>query len=264
MGMVKEGCSNEEIEDSYPTQYFTMRSSINAYRSELQEREYLSKKRDELRVIYIYGSPGVGKSSLVYDFYDFKDIYIVSDYQRPFDMYQGQNTIVFDEYNSDIKITQMNQFLDIYPCQLPARYSNRVACYTTVFILSNRPLKDLYFYVQQDNPMSYIAFLRRISCVVEMQDKDYKIVSVLDYFRANISQSDTSAYSFTWLRSLSDNYSANINLGKFAECKDILKKYLDKKYFKEPSKAIEELKKEYPGLVKEATQLSFSDLKGGG
>lgn len=265
MDMVRDGADNQEIEDSYPTQYFSMRSAINSYRSELQEREYLNTKREDLKVIYIYGSPGVGKSSLVYDFYDFKDIYIVSDYQRPFDMYQGQKTIVFDEYNSDIKITQMNQFLDIYPCQLPARYSNRVACYTTVFILSNRPLKDLYFYVQQDNPMSYIAFLRRISCVVEMQDKDYKIVSALDYFRANISQSDNTVYSFAWWGTLSENYSTSISLAKFDECKKMLKPYLDKKYCKNSgAKAIKKLKEEFPELVKEAfTQLSFSDLKGG-
>ena len=113
--------------------------------------------------------------------------------------------------------------------------------------------------------MSYIAFLRRISCVVEMQDKDYKILSVPDYFRANISQSDTSAYSFTWWGTLSENYAISISLAKFDECKKMLKPYLDKKCCKSIGvKAIKKLKEEFPGLVKEAfTQLSFEDLKGG-
>ena len=265
MDMVKEGADNQEIEDSYPTQYFSMRSAINSYRSELQEREYLNTKREELKVIYIYGSPGVGKTSLVYDFFDFKDIYVVSDYQRPFDMYQGQKVIVFDEYNSDIKITQMNQFIDIYPCQLPARYSNRVACYTTVFILSNRPLKDLYFYVQQDNPMSYIAFLRRISCVVEMQEHSYTISSVYDYYVNAVSEhGQVGAYNYCFYSDLSSNYSYSTNIGKFKDCDSFLKPYFDKKYCL-GEYAIREIENQYSDLIKEseAVQLSFSDVKGG-
>lgn len=265
MDMVKEGADNQEIEDSYPTQYFSMRSAINAYRSELREREYLNRKREDLKVIYIYGSSGVGKTSLVYDIFDFKDVYVVSDYQRPFDMYQGQCVIVFDEYNSDLKITQFNQILDVFPCQLPARFSNKVACYTTVFILSNRPLKKQYSYVQDDFPASYLAFLRRINCVIDMQKNGYIMSDVYDYFVKVILNGEIGAYKYTFYTELTSNYAYDINLGKFQACKDILTPYFEKKYgVKKCSKAIEKLKEEYPDLVKEANQLSFSDVKGGG
>lgn len=264
MDMVRDGADNQDIEDSYPVQYFSMRSAINAYRSELQEREYFNRRRDDLRVIYIYGSPGVGKTSLIYDLYEFKDVYVVSDYAKAFDMYQGQKVLVLDEYNSDFKITALNQYIDVYPCQLPARYTNRVACYDTVYIVSNRPLKDQYFYIQSDFPLSYMAFLRRISCVIDMQKNGYIMSDVYGYFINVISNGEIGAYRYSLYTELTSNYAYNINLLKFQECKDFLTPYLTKKYFKEPSKAIEELKKEYPDLVKEATQLSFSDLKGGG
>ena len=61
--------------------------------------------------------------------------------------------------------------LDGYPLALPARYANRQACYTTVYIISNIDLSQQYKNVQETEPATWKAFLRRIHHVVE-QNRD--------------------------------------------------------------------------------------------
>ena len=50
---------------------------------------------------------------------------------------------------------------------MPARYSDRVACFNVVYITSNLPLEKQYVKIQKDAPSVWKAFLRRISVVVE-------------------------------------------------------------------------------------------------
>jgi len=59
----------------------------------------------------------------------------------------------------------MLNFLDIYPATLPARYQDKDACYTTVYITSNIPLEAQYPEAQSYDPETWKAFLRRIHTV---------------------------------------------------------------------------------------------------
>ena len=61
----------------------------------------------------------------------------------------------------------MLNYLDVYPLHLPAQYSDRMACYTTVYITSNLPLEEQYRSAQEYKPETWRAFLRRIHNVVE-------------------------------------------------------------------------------------------------
>jgi len=66
----------------------------------------------------------------------------------------------------------MLSYLDGYPLSLPARYANRVACYTTVYLASNIDLRQQYKNVQEYEPATWRAFLRRIHSVIEFSSKD--------------------------------------------------------------------------------------------
>ncbi len=84
-----------------------------------------------------------------------------------FDGYNGQDVLVFEEFNSQVPIEDMLNYLDIYPLHLPARYNDRVACYTKVYLTSNLPLEKQYRAEQWDRPETWRAFLRRIHNVIE-------------------------------------------------------------------------------------------------
>ena len=49
--------------------------------------------------------------------------------------------------------------LDSYKCEVPARYSNKIAAWTTVIIISNVPLTSDYMYFNE--PVSRWNALRR-------------------------------------------------------------------------------------------------------
>jgi len=61
----------------------------------------------------------------------------------------------------------MLNYLDMYPLYLPARYNDRIACYTKVYITSNLALEQQYRSVQWERPETWRAFLRRIHTVIE-------------------------------------------------------------------------------------------------
>ena len=61
----------------------------------------------------------------------------------------------------------MLNYLDIYPLTLPARYTDRVACYTTVYITSNVPLSEQYMDIQRYQLETWRAFLRRVQNIIE-------------------------------------------------------------------------------------------------
>ena len=55
------------------------------------------------------------------------------------------------------------------PVMLPARYFDRVACYTIVYITSNIPLEQQYPEIQKCKLETWNAFLRRIHTVTEFR-----------------------------------------------------------------------------------------------
>lgn len=76
----------------------------------------------------------------------------------------------------------MLNYLDGYPLTLPARYSNRVACYTKVYIISNLCLSRQYPEVQYESPATYAALLRRIQKVRRYTGPgEYEEYSTADY-----------------------------------------------------------------------------------
>ena len=64
-----------------------------------------------------------------------------------FDGYSAQDVLVFEEFASQIPVEDMLSYLDIYPVYLPARYSDRVACYTQVYITTHF-FNDFHFMIQ--------------------------------------------------------------------------------------------------------------------
>lgn len=126
----------------------------------------------EVRVHYVWGNPGVGKTYSVYAKNSPSDIYRITDYtSHPFDGYEGQRILVLDEYDSQLPFSFLLNVLDRYPLTLPARYHNRQAAFDEVWIISNKPVDDQY------PRISYIqrrAFMRRITDVrlIERQSSE--------------------------------------------------------------------------------------------
>lgn len=129
-------------------------------------QKYGNTLRD-VRVHYLYGAPGVGKTHHIYSLYSFEDIYRVTNYMHPFDEYDRHKILVFDDYESQLPWEQILSYLDPYPVTLPARYHDHQACFDTVWIISNLPLAAQYPGVTGERRL---ALLRRITDCYRMLD----------------------------------------------------------------------------------------------
>jgi len=159
---IQQGYSNSELLTQYPSQYLRYQKMIADIRENTIYEKYKNTPRFDIQVIYIHGSAGVGKTRYIYETHGYDNVYRVSDYKNPFDAYNNEPVIVLEEFRSQLTLSLMLNLLDIYPFRLPARYNDKMACYTTVYIVSNWRIEQQYIEVQEKYPLSWQAFLRRI------------------------------------------------------------------------------------------------------
>ncbi len=162
--MIESGFNTAEILRSFP-QAMRYLEKIDRTRQLLIEDEYKNTWRD-LTVIYMFGETATGKTRAVMEKHGYANVFRVTDYNHPFDGYKNNEVIVFEEFRSSLKIQDMLNYLDGYPCELMARYNNKTACYLKVYIISNIPLEQQYLNIQRESLATWQAFLRRITQVV--------------------------------------------------------------------------------------------------
>lgn len=181
--MVEEGFSNTEIIKAFPS-YGTKIPHLDRLRTTLLEDKYKNCWRD-LEIQYIYGDSETGKTSSIMNGFGYSNVYKITNYQHPFDAYQSQDVMLFDEFSSSLPINDFLQYLDGYPCRLPARYGDKIACYTKVFIISNIPLEKQYIDIQNEHPKTWNAFIRRLTSIFCFESNSQKETIKTEMFKEN-------------------------------------------------------------------------------
>ncbi len=180
--MVLDNMTNAEIL-AQNQDYILQIDKIDKVRTTVLAERFKETVRLDLEVIYISGKTGTGKTRGVLEKNGYSNVYRVTDYLHPFDSYNGQPVIAFDEFRSSLKIKEMLLYCDIYPIELPSRYANKFACYNKVYIISNWILEKQYPEIQKEDKESWKAFLRRIHKVIhyESPQKVVEYSSVQEY-----------------------------------------------------------------------------------
>lgn len=177
--LIQEGKSNFEILNEKPD-FISQLERLDKVRQIVLEEAFKEIFRN-MEVSYLYGDTGSGKTKSIMERYGYSKVCRVTDYKHPFDHYQGEDIIVFEEFQSSLPINQMLIYLDGYPVTLPCRYANKTACYTKVYLLSNIDLKDQYPDIQRYNSEIWKAFLRRIHTVQVFKNGKIKTYSTKEY-----------------------------------------------------------------------------------
>lgn len=176
--MIFDGMSNAEIMAANPELAVHI-SRMDKIRQDILEDRYRTTWRD-LTVIYIFGATETGKTRGVMEEHGYGNVYRVTDYAHPFDRYACEPVLCLDEFRDSIILSCLLTYLEGYPLSLPARYANRVACYETVYIISNIDLSKQYRNVQIEEEATWRAFLRRIHKVIEYKEDG----SIIDHGNA--------------------------------------------------------------------------------
>lgn len=173
---IENGKTTAQIIRDNPS-FLLKTKDIETTRQLLQGEDYLTTFR-EVNTTYLYGPTGCGKTYSIFQKYKPEDICRITNYNGGsprFDAYSSQPVLVFEEFHSQVPVAEMLNYLDKYPLMLPARYTDKVACYDTIYITSNLSLRQQYEYVQRSNPEVWKAFLRRIDNIHEM-DYEHTII----------------------------------------------------------------------------------------
>jgi hypothetical protein len=169
---IKSDKSTLEIINDNPEFAFKIKD-IDLLRQTIKAEKF-SKENRNVFVTYLYGATGTGKTSSIYKKYNASDISRITSYGINgkgvlFDEYNYSDVLVFEEFHSQIPINEMLNYLDCYPLFLSARYQNKVACYSQVFITANISLFEQYQKEKINKPTTWDAFWRRIDKIIEFK-----------------------------------------------------------------------------------------------
>ncbi|MSS11684.1 hypothetical protein FYJ38_24050 [Clostridium sp. WB02_MRS01] len=184
--VVDEGLSNAEIIRTN-NDYIMQIDKLDKIRTTYLQEKFKGERRLDLAVEYTFGFTGTGKSRGILDEFGDSNVYRVTDYDHPFDHYSCEPVLVFEEFRSSLPLSDMLNYLDIYPITLKARYANKYACFSRIFIVTNWELEKQYAERQITDKESFQALLRRIHKVKHYVSKDEVIIydSVDDYLNRN-------------------------------------------------------------------------------
>lgn len=183
--LLKDGFTPEDIIDEIPRLSFKLKQIKEIYET-IRWNKAKTEDRD-IHVTYIYGTTGTGKSRYIHEKYKPNDVYFVTDYKHPFDAYDGQKVLVLEEFRYDIECKEMLQLLDRYPYQLKARYSNKWACFTEVYVISNIKFEEQYKWLVIDELKTYEAFVRRFDTFITMDTTSKRVYLDYDLYQKDIS-----------------------------------------------------------------------------
>lgn len=171
---IRAGFTTAEIIKNNPKFAFKVKD-IDTLRETILSEKYMIEARKEIKVHYYFGDTSTGKTKEIFNNHNPLDVCRITNYKSNnvnFDSYHGQPILVFEDFHSQINISTMLNYLDIYPIMLPARYNDRVACYHTVYIVTNIPLEKQYMEIQNSEPTTWEAFKRRISTITEFKESE--------------------------------------------------------------------------------------------
>lgn len=166
---IKEGRKVADLINDFP-EYALKIKDIEVLRQTILADRFSQIMRN-VETTYLYGSNGGDRTRSIYENHDPREICRITNYSKGaalFDSYNaGQDVLVFEDFYSQISIEEMVSYIVPFPINLPARYQNRIGCYTKVYISSNIPLELQYHMVQLRYPELWKSFLHRIHHVIE-------------------------------------------------------------------------------------------------
>lgn len=135
---VMAGESVDDVLERYPESgshiQYADRLRSTFLRKQARQREIEQRK---IQVDYVYGAAGSGKTTWALRQSD--DFFRVTDYQHPFDFYDGEDVLILDEFAGQIGITKFNVLCEPFQTVLPARYADKFAVYSRLIVVSNLP-----------------------------------------------------------------------------------------------------------------------------
>lgn len=177
----------DSVVDNFPCVLCKYPQGFKVLQSSYERRSRAVRRR--LDVLVLWGPPGLGKTTLAYQYSP--SLYRLSVPTRGdrlwWDGYMGEDTLLLDDFYGQIPITFMLNILDGFPLRINVKASHTYANYTKVIITSNVCPDEWYRSV--DDPPVYgkvgtipvqvlAAFKRRLNRVIEVTPENVSVLSL--------------------------------------------------------------------------------------
>lgn len=140
---------------------------------EYKRKQKMKEVNRNMRVIYIYGASGLGKTTLAKMLAIKQGLtpFISSSSNDPFDGYEGQEAVILDDLRgSSFPFADLLKILDVHTAStVKARYKNVMLQTDVIYITSIKPPKDFYRSVFESEGEEYTQFVRRCEMIVQME-----------------------------------------------------------------------------------------------
>lgn len=157
--ILEEGATHDDVMLTFPSapRHARFVQELISARDRVKHKQKLR----EVTAEYWWGDPGAGKTARVFEETNgLEDTYRVTSYKNPFDGYEGESTLVLDEFAGKMQLDVLLNLLDRYPMVLPARYADKQAAFSRVIIVSNLAPWELYTGAA---PKRRLALARRLT-----------------------------------------------------------------------------------------------------
>lgn len=159
---IHDGATIREVADEYPKEFIKHHKGFMAYKAINQKgRSFRKPHRVELH----YGPPGCGKTWTVWEKYDPDEeghLYSKPPNSRWFDSYDGQDVVLFDDFNTGwFSRDEFMQYMDRYHVLVQNKGGHYPLCNSTTVITTTTLPERWYDF--REHPEQLIAMTRRIS-----------------------------------------------------------------------------------------------------
>lgn len=166
--LILSGRSDFEIVNVYPNFSFRLKD-MALLRQTLLSDKYRELCRD-VTVTYLYGPNAEVMTNYVYAQHDPRDICRITNYRHSksisYDSYTAEDVLLLERFRGDIPLRDLLALCSGYPTTLPARYTDRMACYTMLYITSDLG-PDLQYPCGDYSVPRMNEFLGRIDRIIE-------------------------------------------------------------------------------------------------
>lgn len=174
---IEMGWTDYQIIQKWSEQGIRCQSQIRAYRI-IWDLEHNQVWRD-VDVMYVCGPTGIGKTRDITQYYGYKNVYRVIDKKNPWDQYDMQDVVIFEEFRNSQKFEDMLNWIDGHPVRLRARYADKLARFTKVFIVSNWDFEDQFAGLRRNHPTSYAAWVRRVNSFAKWDETESEMKVIM-------------------------------------------------------------------------------------
>ncbi|AUM61705.1 Rep [uncultured virus] len=163
---LKAGTSYAKVCLQFPEQAIKYSHGIRELANCQRMEQWKHQWREAITVTVLFGPTDTGKSWRVRSA-EKEELYTVDPGRGPFDHYQQEPAILFDEFGTGehFPVNFMKRCLERYPQKLDCRYGDNYAAWTRVYIISNDPPQTWWFAATLVDKQ---AFWRRVTQVQEV------------------------------------------------------------------------------------------------